>query len=108
MELENKDLEAPLTPPLLDDDTELEAGEALGHDDPRMHVASQWQLIWWRFCRHKLALFSLIVIIFVYLIVIFAEFLAPYDPGDYSARYTYAPPQILNLIRRYRFSSLRQ
>ena len=105
MELDNKDLETPLTPQLLEDEalavgeaTELEAAEVLGHDDPRIHVASQWQLIWWRFRRHRLAFFSLIVIILIYLIVIFAEFLAPYDPGDYAAKYTYAPPQTLNLF----------
>lgn len=102
MALENKDFETPL-PPLLegsaaDDLTEIEAAEALGRADARIHVASQWQLIWWRFCRHRLALFSLVVIILIYLIVLFAEFLAPYDPGDFAAKYTYAPPQTLNLF----------
>ncbi len=99
MEIEPQDLETPLTQSLLGDDpTEFEAGEALGREDARIHVASQWQLIWWRFRRHKLALISLIVLIVIYLIVLFAEFLAPYDPSDYTARYTYAPPQALNLI----------
>lgn len=66
--------------------------------DTRILVASQWQLIWWRFRRHKLALFSAFILIVIYLIVLVAEFIAPYDPGDYSARYTYAPPQTLNLF----------
>ncbi|MBI1281837.1 MAG: ABC transporter permease subunit [Anaerolineaceae bacterium] len=78
--------------------TEIETGEILGHDDTRIHVASQWQLIWWRFRRHKLALISAFVLVFIYLVVLFAEFLAPYDPADYSARYTYAPPQTLHLF----------
>jgi peptide/nickel transport system permease protein len=99
MEVEPQDLETPLTQTLLGEDaTEVEAGEALGREDARIHIASQWQLIWWRFRRHKLALFSLIVLVIIYLIVIFAEFFAPYDPGDYSARYTYAPPQVLHLF----------
>ena len=99
MEVEPQDLETPLAQTLLGEDaTEIEAGEELGHKDVRIHVASQWQLIWWRFRRHKLALFSLIVLIIIYLIVLFAEFIAPYDPGDYSARYTYAPPQVLHLF----------
>ena len=34
----------------------------------------------------------------IYLVVLFAEFIAPYDPGDYIARYTYAPPQTLHLF----------
>jgi peptide/nickel transport system permease protein len=66
--------------------------------DARMLVASQWQLIWWRFRRHKLALFSAFILIVIYLMVLFAEFIAPYDPGDYIARYTYAPPQTLHLF----------
>ena len=66
--------------------------------DQRVHVASQWQLIWWRFRRHKLALGSGVVVIMIYLVVLFAEFIAPYDPGDYIARYTYAPPQTLHLF----------
>ncbi len=68
------------------------------HGDAKVLVASQWQLIWWRFRRHKVALFSAIVLLFIYIIVLFGEFFAPYDPGDYIARYTYAPPQALHLI----------
>jgi peptide/nickel transport system permease protein len=66
--------------------------------DARVLVASQWQLIWWRFRRHKLALFSAIILMLIYMVVLFGEFLAPYDPGEYSARYTFAPPQTLNLL----------
>ncbi|MFN8447198.1 MAG: ABC transporter permease [Anaerolineae bacterium] len=68
------------------------------HGDAKVLVASQWQLIWWRFRRHKLALFSGIILLIIYIVVLFGEFFAPYDPGDYSARYTYAPPQALYLF----------
>ncbi len=66
--------------------------------DARVLVAPQWRLIWWRFRRHKLALVSGIVLLIIYFIVLFAEFLAPYDPADFAARYTYAPPQPLSLF----------
>jgi len=59
--------------------------------------AGQWRLAWWKFKRHKLAVAGGIVVILIYLVAAFAEFLAPYGPGDYSARYTYAPPQPLNI-----------
>jgi peptide/nickel transport system permease protein len=99
MEFEPEKIETPIAASLLEDAaTEIETREILGRDDVRIHVASQWRLIWWRFQRHKLALFSAILLVIIYLIVLFAEFLAPYDPGDYSARYTYAPPQILHFI----------
>ena len=57
--------------------------------------AGAWQLAWWKFRRHRLAVVSGIVVICIYLVAAFAEFLAPQGAGDYSARYTYAPPQRL-------------
>ena len=68
--------------------------------ESRVQVASQWQLMWWKFRKHKLALISGVIVILIYLIALFAEFLAPVLPGSYSARYTYAPPQPLRFIER--------
>jgi len=58
--------------------------------------AGQWRLAWWKFKRHKLAVAGGIVVLLVYFVAAFAEFLAPQDAGAYSARYTYAPPQRLH------------
>jgi peptide/nickel transport system permease protein len=66
--------------------------------EAQLYVASQWQLMWWRFRRHKLAMVSGIVVIGVYLVAIFAEFIAPYAPDVVNARYLYAPPQTLHLF----------
>ncbi|GIV77755.1 MAG: peptide ABC transporter permease [Litorilinea sp.] len=63
-------------------------------------VASQWQLMWWKFRKHRLAMLGGIVTIFIYLVAIFAEFLAPFPPDAFSARHTYAPPQPLHLFER--------
>ncbi len=54
---------------------------------------TQFQLIWRAFKAHRLAMVSLWVLIFLYAVAAFAEFLAPNDPLDVNARYTYAPPQ---------------
>ena len=59
---------------------------------------SQFGLMWRRFRRHRLALVSLWVVAAFYLVAVLAEFLAPTDPSAYSARYTYAPPQGIQLI----------
>ena len=61
-------------------------------------IASQWQLIWWKFRKHRLALISGVVVIAIYLIALFVEFLAPFDPNNVNATYLYAPPQQLHLI----------
>ena len=38
--------------------------------DARVFVASQWQLMWWRFRKHKVALASAVVVIGFYTIVL--------------------------------------
>lgn len=62
------------------------------------YVASQWRLMWWKFKRHKLAMFGGSVVILLYLVAIFVEFLAPADPNLVNSGYTYAPPQTLRLF----------
>jgi len=56
-------------------------------------VASQWQLIRWKFMRHRVALICLVVLIIFYLWAIFAEFFTPYAAGSYDVDYVLAPPQ---------------
>jgi peptide/nickel transport system permease protein len=65
---------------------------ALTPEKEEMYVASQWQLMWWKFKHHKAALVSAGALIVIYLIVIFAEFFAPYDPSTRS-EHLFAPPQ---------------
>ncbi|NLD73551.1 MAG: ABC transporter permease, partial [Chloroflexi bacterium] len=68
-------------------------GPPPAESEERIYVASQWQLMWWRFRRHKAAMVSTVVIFLFILIAVFTEFLAPNDPLAYSVAYTYAPPQ---------------
>lgn len=71
------------------------SGESAGD---RVEVASQWQLMWWKFRKHKPAMVGGIVTILIYLIALFAEFLAPFDTERFSAQHTYAPPTPLHLF----------
>jgi len=72
--------------------------EVAGAEEERLYVASQWQLMWWKFRRHKLAMAGGIILIIFYLVAIFAEFVAPYDPEAYFARYKLAPPTPIRVI----------
>jgi peptide/nickel transport system permease protein len=62
--------------------------------------ASQWRLMWWQFRRHRLAMVSAFVLLVIYLVAIFCEFIAPFSPNAFTPRYTYAPPQRLHLFDR--------
>ena len=66
--------------------------------EERFAQASQLQLTWWRFCRHKLAVISLGIVGFFYLVVIFADFLAIADPHAVDARRSFIPPQGIALF----------
>lgn len=64
--------------------------------DARLAFAGQWQLAWWKF-RASTGWRWPSVVVGIYFVAAFADVLAPYGPGEYSARYTYAPPQTLHL-----------
>ena len=67
-------------------------------DDARgIAEAAPWRLIFRAFFKHRLAVIGLVVLIFIYFVALFAEFLAPTDPEDFNADYAYAPPQALHL-----------
>jgi len=75
-----------------------EAAEA--EMESSVSVASQWQLMWWKFRKHKLAMLGGIVTILIYLVALFVEFLAPFPTDAFSAEHTYAPPQPLHLFEQ--------
>ncbi len=56
-------------------------------------MATQWQLMWWRFRRHKLAMVGSLVVLFFYGVVIFADFLAYALPTTSEAQRSLLPPQ---------------
>lgn len=72
----------------------------LVEEDSRVEVAGYWTLVWWRFRKHKLAVAGGIVTVLIYLVALFADFLAPFDAVQTASRYTYAPPQPLHLLER--------
>ena len=61
-------------------------------------IASQFQLTWWAFKRHKIAIIALWVIGIMYFLAIFAEFVAPDNPFKQNRRAVYHPPQMLHFI----------
>lgn len=61
-------------------------------------VASQWQLMYRKLLKHKLAKISMIILGILYFSVIFADFIAPQGLEDFSASYSNVPPTKLHLF----------
>lgn len=72
--------------------------------EERVAVATQWQLMWWRFRKHKLAMGATIVLIFFYLIAMNAEFAAYVDPEASDAQRSLMIPQPIHWFDNGTFS----
>ncbi len=66
--------------------------------EERLAVATQLQLTWWRFRRHKLAVVSGVVVALFYLVAAFAQVVAYADPQATDAKRSYIPPRAIHLF----------
>lgn len=62
-----------------------EAGETF-------YTASQWQLMWWKFRKHKAALVAIVILLLMYFFAIFADFFAPNSANDRFGTWENCPP----------------
>jgi peptide/nickel transport system permease protein len=62
------------------------------------YVASQWQLMWWKFTKHKLAMVAGLVLSVLYLSALFADFISPTVVDARFPRYKDCPPQLIRLV----------
>lgn len=69
----------------------------------RFYAASQWQLIWWRFRKHRLAMVSLWFLLAGYATIPFVEFLSPYNLRMLHPDFVYFPPQPVHVFHEGRF-----
>jgi peptide/nickel transport system permease protein len=64
----------------------------------KLFTASQWRLMWWKFRKHKLAVFSTAIVALFYFMALFCEFLAPYPLEARDSKFALAPPQRLRFF----------
>ncbi len=79
------------------------SGLAAAAAEERVSVATQWQLMWWRFRRHRLAIAGTIVVLLFYGGVLCADFLAYADPSASEAQRSLLPPQPIRWLDEGRF-----
>lgn len=64
--------------------------------DAHVQPESQWQLVWRRFLRHRLAVVCLGILFVIFLASVFAPLIAPFDPRDQTVGNDFLPPLTYN------------
>jgi peptide/nickel transport system permease protein len=77
--------------------------ETLTPEQERFYRASQWQIMWWKFRRHRIAVAAALVLAFFYASTLISEFIAPYNLHTRDTTHIYAPPQRLHLFHEGSF-----
>ena len=90
---------AAITSPIASAGTSKESREALAY-----YSASQWQLIWWRFRKHRMAMFGALVLLTFLVFGVFSMFIGPYDPQARNQNYLMGPPQLIRFWDHNGFS----
>ena len=68
-----------------------------------IYAASQWQLMWRKFIRNKVAIVGGVIILLFYLSALFAGFIAPYTLSTRFVEYVYLPPQRIYFLNDGKF-----
>lgn len=79
----------------MSDATENDLKAAAQERDLKYYTASQWQLVWWRFRRHKTAMLGGGVLLILAVLGAFADFFAPYGGTARDRDYIAGPPQMV-------------
>jgi peptide/nickel transport system permease protein len=87
----------------LPDPEETDAGAApIGliedHSAEAIYVAPNWKLVWWRFKKHRLALLSGFIIMFIATIAFFPDFYSTLPPQESDQFRAFVPPQRLRFF----------
>lgn len=77
--------------------------EAMSPEQEQYYRASQWKMMWWKFRRHKLGVWSGVILLLIYASTLFSEFIAPYSLQTRNPRAIYAPPHAIHLFHEGEF-----
>jgi len=84
----------------------MKSGEEISAKE-RFYVASQWQLMWRKFIKHKLAISGGVILVVFYIVAIFCEFFSTQDIYKRHTKYIYCPPQRIHFFDERRNFHLR-
>ena len=73
-------------------------GATHSDEEVKYYTATQFQLIWWRFRRHRLALLGMSMLLIFLILALFAEFIAPTTRSARNSGYRFGPPQKVRFV----------
>jgi len=62
-----------------------------------------WQRVFYQFKKHKLGLIGFWTLVVLYVLIIFADFISPYNFTETHSRFTYAPPTKIRFFHEGKF-----
>lgn len=77
--------------------TSIQEPEETGAEE-NLYTAKPWVMIWWRFRQHKLAVISLVFMIVIMILAIFADFFSPYTPLKINRLNTFSQPSAIHIF----------
>ncbi|MBS3650113.1 ABC transporter permease [Pseudaminobacter sp. 19-2017] len=77
--------------------------EAMTPAQAKVYQASQRRLMWWKFKRHKVALWSAMFLAALYFMILICEFVAPYNLHTRNVDFIYSPPQDVHFFHEGSF-----
>lgn len=83
---------------------EIDETEVAGREDEHRYSLSQWQLMWRKFLRNRAAVIGGVIILALYLMALFGDFIAPYTLTTRFSDRIYLAPQRVYLIDEGRFA----
>ena len=72
--------------------------EQMSAEQERYYMASQWRMMWWKFLRHRVAVFCGAILLIMYASIVIVEWLAPYNLHTRNVDHIFAPPQGIHLF----------
>ncbi|MEL6948047.1 MAG: ABC transporter permease [Pseudomonadota bacterium] len=82
---------------------DLRSVEKLTPEQEKIYFASQLTLMWWKFKKHRVAVWSGVFLLLLYSSIFISEFLSPWNYQTRNSQHIYVPPQSIHLFHEGAF-----
>jgi peptide/nickel transport system permease protein len=80
--------------------TKTNQGLDTPNETEQFYVAKPWQLMVWKFRKHRLAVYAAWLLVALYIMAALCEFIAPYTLEQQQIQYAFVPPQRIHFFSK--------